>query len=106
MSVCGSSTGGLSLTLSAGNSVLVNIDRFGASEMVLQPGAADNSAAAIIHALSRNSKQDTLAGAIADLVNEHCMAHREGYFRNEHAPEYRRDTEGEKVQKPAIGHIN
>ena len=67
--------------------------------MVLQPGAVDNSAV-IIHALRRDSKQDTFAGAITDLVNEHCMAHRHGYFRNDHAPG------GEEAQKPAIGHIN
>jgi hypothetical protein len=54
--------------------------------MVPQPRAVDNSAAVIIHALIRNSKQDTWVGEI-DLVNEHCMAHRKGYFRNDHAPE-------------------
>ena len=55
--------------------------------MVLQPGAVDNSAAVIIHALTRNSKQDTLAGAIADLENEYCMGSPRGYARNDHAPE-------------------
>ena len=74
--------------------------------MVLQPGAVDNSAAVIIHALRRNSKQDTFAGAIADLVNEHCIAHRKGYFRNDYAPKYRRYMGGEEAQKPPIGHIN
>ena len=46
--------------------------------MVLQPGAADNNAAVIIHALIRDSKQNTCAGEIDDLVIEQCMAHREG----------------------------
>jgi hypothetical protein len=55
--------------------------------MVPQPGAVDNSAAVIIHAFIRNSKKDTWVGEIDDLVNEHCMAHRKGYFRNDHAPE-------------------
>ena len=41
--------------------------------MVLQPGAADNNAAVIIHAPSGDSKQ----GEIDDLVNERCMTHRE-----------------------------
>ena len=54
--------------------------------MVPQPRAVDNSAAVIIHALIRNSKQDTWVGQIDDLVNENCMAHRKGYFRNDHAP--------------------
>jgi len=45
--------------------------------MVLQPGAADNNAAVIIHALIRDSKQNTCAGEIDDLVNERCMTHRE-----------------------------
>lgn len=106
MSGRGSSTGGLSLKLSAGNTAIVDIDRWGASEMVPQPGAVDKSAAVIIHALIRNSKQDTWAGEIVDLVNECCMAHRKGYFRNDHAPKYRRDTGGEEAQKPAIGPIN
>ena len=74
--------------------------------MVPQPEATDNSAAIIIHALSRNSKQDTWVGEIVDLVNERCMAPRKGYFRNDHAPKYRRDTGGEEAQKPAIGPIN
>ena len=78
MSCCGLSTGGLSLKLSAGDIAIVDIDGRGASEMVPQPGAVDSSAAVIIHALSRNSKQGTLAGAIADLVNEHCMPHPKG----------------------------
>ena len=55
--------------------------------MMAQPGAADNNAAVIIHALIRNSKEDRWAGEIDDLLNEHCMAHRAGYFRNDHAPE-------------------
>lgn len=45
--------------------------------MVLQPGAADNNAAVIIHAPSRDSKQKTWAGEIDDRVNERCMTHRE-----------------------------
>ena len=73
--------------------------------MVPQPAAADKSAA-IIHALSRNSKQDTWVGEIDDLVNEGCMAHRKGYFRNDHAPEIPHATAGEEAQKPAIGRIN
>jgi hypothetical protein len=55
--------------------------------MMPQPGAVDNSAAVTIHALIRKSKQDTWAGEIDDFVNEQCMAHRKGYFRNDHAPE-------------------
>jgi len=46
--------------------------------MMPQPAAVDNSAAVIIHVLSRNSKQDTSAGEIDDLVNEQCMTHRKG----------------------------
>jgi hypothetical protein len=67
----------LSVSVAAGNTALVDIDRSGASEMVPQPGAIDNSAAVIIHARIRNSKQDTWVGEIDDLVNEHCMTHRE-----------------------------
>ena len=55
--------------------------------MVPQPGAVDNSAAISTHALIRKSKKDTWAGEIDDLVNERCMAHRKGYFRNDHVPE-------------------
>jgi hypothetical protein len=55
--------------------------------MVPQPKAVDNSAAVIIQAFIRNSKQDTWVGEIDDLVNEHCITHRKGYFRNDHAPE-------------------
>ena len=46
--------------------------------MVPQPGVVDNSAAVIIHALIRNSKQDTWVGEIDEVVNEGCMAHRKG----------------------------
>jgi hypothetical protein len=74
--------------------------------MMPQPGAVDNSAAVIIHALIRKSKQDTWAGEIDDFVNEQCMAHRKGYFRNDHAPEIPHATAGEEAQKPAIGRIN
>jgi hypothetical protein len=55
--------------------------------MMPQPGAVDNSAAVSIHALIRNSKKDTWVGEVDDLVNERCMAHRNGYFRNDRAPE-------------------
>ena len=55
--------------------------------MVPQPRAVDDSAAVIIHALIRNLKQNAWVGEIDDLVNENCMAHRKGYFRNDHAPE-------------------
>jgi len=44
--------------------------------MVLQPRAVDNSAAVIIHARIRKSKQDTWVSEIDDLVNEQCMTHR------------------------------
>ena len=55
--------------------------------MVPQPEAVANSAAIIIHALIRNSKQDTCVGEIDDLVNEHCMAHRKGYSAMTMPPE-------------------
>ena len=74
--------------------------------MVPQPGAVDNSAAVIIHAPSRNSKQDLWVGEVDDLVSEYCMAHRQRYFRNDHAPESRMDTGGEEAQKHALGRIN
>ena len=45
--------------------------------MMPQPTAVDNSAAVIIHAPIGNSKQDTWVGEIDDLVNQHCMTHRE-----------------------------
>ncbi len=45
--------------------------------MVPQPGAVDNTAAVIIHARIRHSKQDTWVGEIDDLVNKGCMTHRE-----------------------------
>jgi len=51
--------------------------------MVPHPRAVDNNAAVIIHAPSRNSKH----GESDDLVVAQCMAHREGYCRNDHAPE-------------------
>ena len=105
ISVCGSSAGGLSRRLSAGNTALVDTKRLGAPEMVLQPGAVDNSAAVIIHALTRNSKQDTLAGAIADLVNEYCMAHREATPAMTMPLKHRRTTGGDEAQKPAIRRI-
>jgi hypothetical protein len=73
--------------------------------MVLQPGAVDNSAAAIIQALTRNSKHDTLAGAIADLVNEYCMAHREDKPAMTMPLKYPRITGAEEAQKPAIRRI-
>jgi hypothetical protein len=78
----------LSFRRCVGDTALVDIDGRGASEMVPQPGAADNNAAVIIHALIRISKHDTCAGENDDLVNEQCMAHRKGYYRNDHAPEY------------------
>ena len=55
--------------------------------MVPQPGAVDNSAAISTHVLIGNSKKDPWVGEIDDLVNERCIAHRKGYFRNDHAPE-------------------
>jgi hypothetical protein len=45
--------------------------------MVPQPGAVDNSTAVTIHARIRNSKQDRWVSEIDDLLNEHCMTHRE-----------------------------
>ena len=55
--------------------------------MMPQPCAVDNSVAASIHALTRQSKRDSGVGEVDDLVNEHCMAHRKGIARNDHAPE-------------------
>ena len=73
--------------------------------MVLQPGAADNNAAVIIHALIRDSKQNTCAGEIDDLVIARCMTHREPSSAMTMPPESRMDTGGEEAQKPAIGRI-
>jgi hypothetical protein len=70
--------------------------------MVPHPRAVDNNAAVIVHAPSRDSKQ----GEIDDLVIAQCMAHRKGYFRNDHALKYRVDTGSDEAQKPAIGRIN
>ena len=70
--------------------------------MVPHPRALDNNAAVIVHAPSRNSKQSE----IDDLVIAQCMAHRKGYFRNDHALKPRMDMGGEEAQKPAIGCIN
>ena len=55
--------------------------------MVPQPEAVDSSAAVIIHALIRDSKQETWVGEIDDLVNERCMAHRKGYSAMTMPPE-------------------
>jgi hypothetical protein len=74
--------------------------------MVPQPTPVDNSTAVIIHAHIRKSKHDIWVSEIDDLVNEQCMTHRKGYFRNDHAPESRTATDGEEAQKPAIGRIS
>ena len=55
--------------------------------MAPQLGAVDKSATSIIHALIRNSKQNTWVREIDDLLNQQCMAHRQRYCRNDHALE-------------------
>ena len=45
--------------------------------MARQPAVVDNSTAVTIHTRIRNAKQDTWVSEIDDLVNEHCMTHRE-----------------------------
>jgi hypothetical protein len=78
--VCGWSMEGLPVRGSGSRTVLADVARLGASEMIPQPWEADDNAAIRIKALTRHSKT-AVRTEETDLGSERCTSHREEYLQ-------------------------